>query len=222
MKTKSTSMKGAALLMIALLFSSLSHAQSPTFREWWRQKKVNREYMAKQIALLQVQLEYVKKGVKIVQAGLNTYENIANGNFNLSRDFFSSLKNVKPAIANSAKVADILVFQTCLIKESSKVRSFCRNNPNLSATEIRYVLAIYTNLIKLSDMNAAELVSLTRSGDSEMSDDERIKRINKVHAQASEQLVFARLFSSELGVLSKQRAVDSRQVNSSQKLNAII
>lgn len=178
--------------------------------------------MARQIALLQVQLEYVKKGVKIIQAGLNTYENIANGNFNLSRDFFSSLKNVKPAIAGSAKVADIVVFQTCLIKEFSKVRSFCRNNPNLSATEIRYVLAIYTNLIKLSDMNAAELVSIIRSGDSEMSDDERIKRINKVHAQANEQLVFARLFSSELGALSKQRSSEARQVKTSQKLNAVI
>jgi hypothetical protein len=210
------------LLSITFILSiDLARAQTPTFKEWFRQKKLTREYMAKQIALLQIQLEYVKKGYKVVSAGLTTLENIRNGDFNLHRDFFSSLKNVKPAIANSAKVIDIIAFQSALIKESSRVRSFCRNNPNLSATEIRYVTAIYTNLVKLTDSNASELLTLIRSGESQMTDDERIKRIDKVHREANDQLVFARSFASELRVLSVERSREHDGIQSYSKLALI-
>lgn len=207
--------------ILLLLSINLTQAQTPTFKEWFRQKKVKREYMAKQIALLQLQLEQLKKGYKIVSAGLTTIENIRNGDFNLSRDFFSSLKNVKPAISNSVKVIDIVAFQSALVREASRVRAFCKNNPNLSPTEIRYVTAVYTNLVKLTDANAAELLTLIRNGESQMTDDERIQRIDKVHSQASDQLVFARSFSSELRVLTTQRSKDRDQLKSYAQLAMI-
>lgn len=210
--------------MMILLMSSatITQGQTPTFREWWRQKKVTREYMAKQIALLQVQLENIKKGYQIVSAGLNTIENIRNGDFNLSRDFFASLKNVKPSIARSAKVIDVLAFQSSLIKEAAKVKRFCKANPNLSPTEVRYITAIYTNLLKLSDANATELWYLVTPNESQMSDDERMQRIEKVHSEASEQLTFARNFSYELHVLNMARAKDKWEIDSGKKLNNTI
>lgn len=213
-----------SFLIIGILLLSVtgSQAQKPTFKEWWRQKKTNREYLAKQIALLQLQLENLKKGYQIVSAGLTTIENIKNGDFNLHRDFFSSLKNVKPSIASSARVIDIIAFQTALIKEAGKVRSFCKGNKNLSATEIRYVTAVCTSLIKLSDANVSELFSLTASGQSQMSDDERIERIEKVHGEANDQLAFARAFNNELHVLSLQRAGEQDHVDRSERLNAVI
>lgn len=209
-------------MLMVICCATTTYGQTPTFREWWRQKKVTREYMAKQIALLQVQLENIKKGYQIVSAGLNTIENIRNGDFNLSRDFFSSLKNVKPSIARSAKVIDVLAFQASIIREAATVKRFCKANPNLSATEIRYVTAIYTNLLKLSDANATELWYLVTPNQSQMSDDERMQRIEKVHSEASEQLTFARNFSNELHVLTTARAKDQWEINSSKKLNNTI
>jgi hypothetical protein len=206
--------------LIIMMASSLSYSQTPTFREWWRQKKVTREYMAKQIALLQLQLENIREGYKIVSAGLTTIANIRNGDFNLHRDFFSALKNVKPSIANSAKVIDILAFQASLLKEASKVKRFCKTNANLSATEIRYVTAIYTNLVKLSDANASELLTLITANQVQMSDDERMQRIEKVHAEANQQLTFARNFGNELHVLTIQRSREQSNINGSKKLNA--
>jgi hypothetical protein len=222
MTTRTFTPSVVIIVGLLLFFSTtLSYGQRPTFREWWRQKKVKREYMATQIALLQVQLETLKKGYQIVSAGLNTVENIRSGDFNLHRDFFSSLKNVKPSIANSAKVVDIVAFQSALVRESARVRSFVRGNPNLSPAEIRYVTAVYSNLIRLTDANAGELISLIRNGEAQMSDDERIKRIDKVHREANDQLVFARSFSGQLRVLSAQRSRERDQIQSVSALSMI-
>src|SRR3954469_10258998 len=104
------------LLVIAtvLLFQS---ADAQTWDEWFKQKKTQKKYLVQQIAALRVYLDYLKKGYAVVHNGLNTIEHIKNGNFNLDRDFFSSLKNVNPAIKNTAKVADIIAFQIFISRE---------------------------------------------------------------------------------------------------------
>ena len=64
--------------------------------------QTQKKYMLQHIAALQVYIGYAKKGYNIASKGINTVRNIKNGDFNLHRDFFSSLKNINPAIMNAA------------------------------------------------------------------------------------------------------------------------
>src|SRR5690606_38045577 len=87
--------KNALLLfMVSLMTVTTTWAQSPTFNEWFRQKKTQRKYLVKQIAALKVYLEYLKKGYEIVDKGLTTIGEIKNGTFSLDKDYFNSLKAV--------------------------------------------------------------------------------------------------------------------------------
>lgn len=186
-------------------------SQVPSFKETFRQKKTQREYMARQIALLQTYLEALKKGYKIVSNGLYTIENIKNGDFNLSRDFFSSLKNVNPHIASSARVADITAFQVALLKELKRVNSFARANKNFSPLEVRYIAEVYSNMLKLSDASVSELLQIVRPNKSEMKDDERINRLNQLHDDMKDKYAFSRSFANDIRLLAFERERESFQ-----------
>lgn len=139
-------MKKVLILFAVCCAMSCTDATAQTWDEWFRQKKTQRRYLAKQIALLKVYLGYLKKGYEIADKGLTTIHNIKNGDFNLHRDFFGSLKNVNPHIRNSAKVADIIAFQIYIIQSIRQVNNFCKNNEQFTPEEIRYVAAVRPTL----------------------------------------------------------------------------
>lgn len=202
-------------LIFCLLATQESHAQN--WNEWFRQKKTQRRYLVKQIALLQVYLGYVKKGYRIVDKGLTTIHNIKNGDFNLHRDFFSSLKNVNPHISNSAKVADIIAFQVFIINDLKRTTRFCKTNKHFTPEEIRHVAAIYTNMLKLSDANISELLTIIRSNQTEMKDDERIDRIDKLYEDMLDKHAFVKSFNNDVHVIAQERERENNSIESIKK-----
>ncbi len=84
---KSRRMIKVALVAVLLLTNTFANGQ--TFGEWFRQKKTQIKYLLERIAQLQVQIELLKKGYKIVDNGLRTIHQIKDGEFNLHKDFFS-------------------------------------------------------------------------------------------------------------------------------------
>lgn len=197
-------------LVIILIFigAGVSQAEAQTFNEWFRQKKTQKQYLIKQIALLKIYLGYVKKGYEIVNYGLTTIGHIKEGDFNLHRDFFSRLKTVNPHIANSAKVADIIAYQVFIMEELKKVNNYCKSSEDFTPHEARYVTDVYTNMLLLTDVTVSDLLFIIRSGESEMKDDERLARIDKLYADSLEQFTFAKSFSSETHGLGAARAHD--------------
>ena len=198
------------LIVIAtvLLFQS---ADAQTWDEWFKQKKTQKKYLVQQIAALRVYLDYLKKGYTVVHNGLNTIENIKNGNFNLDRDFFSSLKNVNPAIKNTAKVADIIAFQIFISRELGRVYSFCSTNKHFTSEEIRYIAQVNTNMLFYCDASISELLTIIQSGKSEMTDDERIHRIDNIYDEMNDRCAFVRAFGSDAQIISMEREKESRE-----------
>jgi hypothetical protein len=208
-------------IMIVLCISQVD-AQTPKFKEWFKQKKTQKEYLAKQIALLQLYLGYLKKGYDIASKGLNTIENIKNGDFNLHRDFFGSLKNVNPHIANSAKVADIIAFQVYIIQNIRRVNTFCKNNKQFTPDEIYYVTKVYRNMLYLSDVNISELLTIVRADETEMKDDERLKRINKLYDDMLDKHAFVKSFDGDVRMIAREREREKRAIETARKQYDII
>lgn len=210
-----------SILSITICLSS-ANAQTPKFKEWFKQKKTQREYLAKQIALLQLYLGYLKKGYDIANKGLNTIENIKNGDFNLHRDFFGSLKNVNPHITNSAKVADIIAFQVYIIQNLKRVNRFCQSSKQFTADEIYYVTKVYRNMLYLSDINISELLTIVRANEAEMKDDERLNRLNKIYDDMLDKHAFVKSFEGDVRMIAREREREKRAVETARKQNAII
>src|SRR3954463_9131175 len=86
------------LLLLLLLLTIHTVCKAQTWDEWFKQKKTQVKYLEEQIIALHVNGNYLEEGYKIVQGGLSAIHDIKNGDFNLHKDYFSSLKRVNTAI----------------------------------------------------------------------------------------------------------------------------
>lgn len=208
-------MKYLIIIITGILLSTAAPAQ--TWNELFKQKKTQKKYLVKQIVLLRLYLRYVKKGYDIAGKGLTAIHNIRNGEFNLHRDFFGSLNNVNPHIANSAKVADIIAFQVYVIRDLKAVKNFCSNNQNFTPEELRYVAQVYSNMLFLSDACISELLTIIRpdqtgSDGYRMKDDERLMRIDKLYDDMRDKHAFVQSFDNDVRLMAKERLRERNEV----------
>jgi hypothetical protein len=208
-------MKYLLIIITGILVSTTAPAQ--TWNEWFKQKETQKKYLVKQIALLRVYLGYLKKGYEIADKGLTTIHNIKNGDFNLHRDFFGSLRNVNPHIANSAKVGDIIAFQVYIIRDIRNVNNFCRNNTHFTPEEIRYVAAVYSNMLFLTDVSISELLMIIRSSQTEsdgyrMKDDERLMRIDRLYDDMLDKHAFVQSFDNDVRIMAREREREQHEI----------
>ena|SRR5260221_7142607 len=203
-----------SILIISLAIACIScESYGQTFAEWFQQKKTQKKYLVQQIAALHVYLDYLKKGYSIVHNGLNTIGNIKNGSFNLDRDFFSSLKNVNPAIRKMAKVTDIISFQVFITREMGRVYQFCATNKHFTPEEIRYIAKVHTNTVLLTDASVSELMTILKSGKAQMTDDERIRRIDTIYDDMNDRCAFVRAFNGDVQVIALHRATEEAETD---------
>jgi hypothetical protein len=201
-------------LSLSLAFNS---ARAQNFDEWFKQKKTQKKYLIQQIIALQVYLDYLKKGYNIVQKGWTTVENITNGNLNLHRDFFGSLKSVNPLIGNSAKVVDIIAFQYYILRNMKGAYNFCASNKNFTPEEIRYIAKVHTNMVFLCDASISELLMIIHANKIEMTDDERMLRIDKIYDDMQDKRAFVKAFGNDTRMLSRERGKELHGIGSLKK-----
>lgn len=209
------------VIMIGFVMLGGIEAQAQNWNEWFKQKKTQRRYLLKQIALLKVYVGLVKKGVTVVRHGLNTVQNVKNGEFNLHKDFFSHLNNVNPLIANSAKVADIIAYQVFILRQLNEVNRYCRGHGKFTAEEIRYVADVYANMLVLCDANLAELLSIIKPNKTKMTDDERLNRIDYLHDDMLDKHRFVKAFDQDVRYIGSGRAHEQYEIDMMGSFHAV-
>ncbi|MGI8583232.1 MAG: hypothetical protein ACR2KX_13600 [Chitinophagaceae bacterium] len=207
--------------LIILFVLSGSFCQGQTYEEWFRQKKTQEKYLLEQIAALQTYIGYAEKGYSIVIGGLNTIKNIKHGDFNLHNNFFSSLSSVKPAIKKYSKVASIIAMQISIAKQVSGTIKSCKKSNMLMSSELKYLSVVFNNLLGECAKNLDELFALITNNESQMKDDERIQRIDKVYDDMKDKQVFVTSFSHSAKGLSIQRINDHNDIIISKKLHGL-
>src|SRR4051794_30947843 len=120
-------------------------------------KKTQKKYLLEQIAALKVYLGYLQKGYLITRKGLTTIGNIKQGDFNLHDDFFSSLKNVNPAIRKYSKVADIIAFQLEIVDRYKKTYKYVQSSGLYNRNEIDFIRKVFSRLITSATQDNKEL-----------------------------------------------------------------
>lgn len=158
-------------------------------------------------------LSDMKKGYKILNGGYNTIKDLSQGNFNLHKTFLDALMEVSPTVKNYKRVADIINYQVILVKEyKSSFNRFKRDN-NFNQQELAYLGRVYENLFKQSLDNLDDLVTIITANKLRMSDDERLKAIDKIFADMQDKLLFLRHFNNNTTVLAVQRAKERNDAN---------
>lgn len=180
--------------------------QAPTFREFFKQKETQKEYLVKQIALLQVYLGFLRKGYDVASGGLAAIGEMKHGKFALDNGYLGSLAEASPAVKNPAKVDDVLLHYASIVSLFSGLSGDPRIRDNLDPREIRYVRAVHRNLLRECDASLDDLRTILIAGETEMSDDDRLRRLDSVCLDMAGMYSFARDFTESTRLLCMERA----------------
>lgn len=213
-------MRTIALILIGSALTLGVEAQ--TLKEWFQQKKTQKEYLIKQIAALKVYAKYLKEGYDVAQKGLNIVGEIKGRNFSDHADHFGSLRMVKDDLGNVSSINLILGRQVAIMNEFRELKNVCRHNKNLKEEEIRYVDLVYSNLLAECDRVMVALQTLITDDAYQMTDDERIERIDAIYQDMNGKYAFTRTFCSSTKSLIMQRGVEKMEIESARKLNGVL
>ena len=203
-------MKALWILLLVIGTNSIAQAQSAEVQ----QLLLNYEKL-KQLKNI---LSDMKKGYQIVSKGYTTIKNISEGNFNLHDAFINGLLSVSPEIRNYKRVADIIAYQKSIVKEYRSAFNRFKSSGTFSVNELEYLGKVYQNLFNESFQNLDELATVVTSSKLSMSDDERLKAIDRIFADTEDKLQFLRDFNKKTNILVIQRGREKRNLESSEKL----
>lgn len=187
--------------ILLILFSMSGWAYGQTFGEFFNQKKTQRKYFAEQLAAIQLYAGYIKKGYEIGRDGIQAVRDITNGEFGLHDLFISSLSRVSPVISRHKKVAEVIAMQL----EMVSIFRFLAKLDKLEPMTLAYIASVGGSVLESSLSDVGVLMVIITSGKLELDEEERLRRLDELHASVEEKCRFTRWFRDEVIALNFQR-----------------
>lgn len=205
--------RNGAIILVTLFSSVQVHAQSTELQ----QLLLNIEKLTQFKAIL----SDMKKGYQIYQQGYGTISNLSKGNFNLHNIYLTGLMAVNPEVRNNPRVGQIISQQNAILSEYKRYAGLFRQSGTFSRDELSYIGNVYNQLVKQCNVNIDDLTSVTTAGQLRMSDDDRLRAIDRIYTGSSDQLQFLRFFNRQAVMLSLQRSKDLHDTQTLKRLYGI-
>lgn len=197
-------LRGIGLMIILCMASFTSKAQS--FDEWFRQGKTLIKYMTQQIAALNACETSLKQGYAVAKNGLGSITNFSGAEMGLHQGYYNSLNTVNPLVKSDANINSIFQYQQAIIS----IWNDTGNLNGLSSDDKTYIQAVKSKVLDECSADLAELQTVLTFGKLQMTDDERISRINKLSASTKDKYVFSMTFYNQVKTLLIQRSQDQQ------------
>jgi hypothetical protein len=167
--------------------------------------------MLKQIALLAVYVKELGNAIDIARDGLTTISEIKNGEFNLHSLFFNSLQRVNPSVAKYSKIEEIIADQLAIVSNFKNLTKRMTSSGRMTASEMSYISSVYDHISNECTKSLNDLISVTTDGKLEMTDDERVKRIDGIWTGMKDKYAFTQDFTTCTDQLSNERDREFRE-----------
>ncbi|NVM65054.1 hypothetical protein FHW88_003358 [Mucilaginibacter sp. SG538B] len=192
------------LICFVLCVCDLKSVKAQSWDEWFHQKKTQIKYLEQQIAALKAEEISLRQGYDMLKSEWNTIANFKGAEFNLHQDFYNSLSAVNPVIRNEVNLSAVQARLQSIVNQFNAVDHLA----GLTETEQTYISRVRENLVEQCHLDLNDLQTVLTTGGLQMSDDERIKRINEISAAINDKYVFACSFTNRVRLLSAQRNRD--------------
>lgn len=153
-------------------------------------------------------LQQLYDGYKIISDGYNKVKDITSGNYKIHELFLDGLYKVSPTVKRYHRIADIIRDQVAIIKESKAALSNFSSKGILTNGQIDYIGKVYERLLDESLRNLDELAMIITSGQLRMSDDERLKGIDRIYFEMQKKLLFLRGFNNRQKMIAAEKLKD--------------
>ncbi|TCD08590.1 TerB family tellurite resistance protein [Pedobacter frigidisoli] len=155
----------------------------------------------------------MKKGYTVISQGYKKVKDIASGNFSLHEVFLDGLMVVSPEVKKYRRVADIISAQKSIVSEYKAELHAFRGADVFNSDELDYLGNVYSSLFDASLQNLEDLTMVVTSSKLRMSDEERLKAIDRIFLDTSDKLEFLRNFNRGAVVLFKQKQKEKREID---------
>lgn len=199
-----------AWTLIFLVASCLRlSAQSFSFGDLFGQAgKLQKNYLA-QIAAYRLFESELKQGYNVIRHGLGGIRDINTAELNAHSSYYQSLVQVNSALKDDPRLAEIPQWQ----REING--SFNQPVKGLTGDEQAYRANVKTAVLKGCNDDLTDLQHLMQEGDLQMTDDERLQRLAKIHASMLDKYEFTQRFIATARLLVAQR---QHEINDTQTL----
>jgi hypothetical protein len=194
-------------LLCAFSFQ-LTRAQ--TFAEWFSQKKTQIKYLTLQIAALEQYGSYIKQGYTISRNGLGSIGGYIKGEYGLHSSYYGSLKTVNPEIKSNGKADSIVRYAQQIPGQFDHLNKL----NGLDNDNRQYVELVKAKVLDECNKDLAELQLIMTVGQAEMTDDERIKRLDMVYVHMKDKYAFTQSFCNQVRMLLLQRNRELQDIQS--------
>lgn len=200
------------ITIMALLLSSGAHAQ--TFAEWFSQKKTQKKYLLQQIAALQVYGGYLKTGYNIAKGGLGSITSYVGNEFCLHDGYYKHLSTVSIAVKNNPHVNDIIRWQQDILSQTAAIQK----QAGLTSSENAYTNKVCQALLIDCDARIGDLQTVLTTDKTEMSDEERLRQISRLHQAMQDNYRFIAYFKTQLQQYARSKQQATRDINTLNRL----
>jgi len=173
------------------------------------------------LAQLKGILQDMKRGYDMLHSGYTTIKDISQGNFNLHKLFLDALLEASPTVKRYYKVPKIIAYQLDLLRQSRSALVRFRQSGRFDPKELSYLERVYSNLLDQSLRNLDELAGVVTSGKLRMSDDERLKAIDRIYDDMEQKVLFLKGFNSNATILAIQREREQLDIEKVRAMNGL-
>lgn len=204
-------MKKFLLLLCLLIGAGRSFAQDG---------KIIERYL-EQIASLEAYIKVLEKGYDIVKKGTEIIGNIKKGDLSLHSDYFSSLKSVSPAVKKYVRVGDIIALQVNILAVYNACHKETAGSGWFTGGETDFIFSFLSNMLNASMADLDVLLTVTASGTVGMSDDERLRRIDRLYVDMQRIYATAQSFRQTTQAMSLYRQREQGDIQNGKNLYGI-
>lgn len=206
------------LSIIIGLVASMQVCHAQTLAEWFKQKSTYKKYSITNIANNEVYYQLLKQSYGVYKDGTNLWHGLKDGEFKMHTAYFDSRKAVSPTVARYQKLQTCAKLQEAILLEYKRGQKDFSGAKYLSVKEKDYIKKVYSNLLDKCSKSMDELNMVATSNKLEMSDDERIKNIDRIYDGFRDKFAFVQSFNNDTRILNLQRQRESGQTATLQSL----
>ncbi|HEY0744400.1 MAG TPA: hypothetical protein VGD40_23200 [Chryseosolibacter sp.] len=206
------------IILVTALIVVADSLTAQTLSEWVRQKETQKKYLVQQVAALKLYLGYLKKGYSIADKGLALVGDIRQGKFDIDFHHIECLKNPSAVVRGSARVAAISKYRQMIAEEFRRLAEAVSESELFAGDEKQFLSHVISTLLRESELMVDDLAGILSTSDFIMTDDERIRQVDRLHTAMKEMCVFTKCFTSSTLLLQADRRKSESERRTMQNL----
>jgi len=208
------------IYFFGLLFLSNFYCQAQTLEEWTSQGTTQIKYLLEQIAAQKVYLERLSNAYRTIHKGADIIGDIKGKRISIHSLYFNSLSLINPGIADRDFLTAIFLKQKAAIKNLKYTQDLMKNT-SFSAGLRNYILQASNRAISGVNKTADALIEIFEPSQLNMTDEERMKRLNASACEVNAVLLFSTAILQQVKALLDENKQRPKQLSHFLQLSGI-